>query len=170
MNIAGVMAAWRLSSSDHMAKAATAAVASFAGRYTLTVEAPTEELADYLSVHLTTARRALARAVQYGWLSVDKPEGNRPTWRLLLVRSARGTPSGALGVDPACQLAWNLEKGWSGPPAPAAGPPLWENLRRDARGYLYAERAAACGEARPDHSARIAARELGSDAIGPGDV
>ena len=159
MNFAGVLAAWRLPS-DHMAKAVTAAVASFADRYDLTVEASTEELADYLSVHTTTARKALARAVEYGWLAVDKPEGNRPTWRLLLVRSARGTPSGALGVNPDSQLVFNWDKSWSGPPAVPAGPPLWENLRRDANGYLYAERAVACREPNSNHTTTVARKDM----------
>lgn len=82
MNIAAVMAALEIDDLDHMAKVSVVVVACRAHRHSGRAVLSTGRVARDMKANYTTASRALARAVEAKYLSVDKPSGLVPTWRL----------------------------------------------------------------------------------------
>lgn len=100
MNIAAYMAALDIWDLDRTAKHAVQAVAGRASRYTGAVTVSAVRLAADMGVHHVTARRALDRAVEAGYLTVDKPLGISPTWHLT-PRVTRGVTLRVDAPDPA---------------------------------------------------------------------
>ena len=82
MNIAGFMAALDIWDLDPTAKHAVTVVAGRADRYSGAATVSIPRLAADMKVHYRTAALALRRAVDAGYLAVDKSPGSTSTWRL----------------------------------------------------------------------------------------
>ncbi|HEY1441434.1 MAG TPA: helix-turn-helix domain-containing protein [Mycobacterium sp.] len=78
MNIAAYMAACDIDDLDHTAKHAVQVICGRANRHTGAAWVSIGRLADDMGVSYNTARYALARAVEAGYLTVDKSPGHRP--------------------------------------------------------------------------------------------
>jgi hypothetical protein len=97
VNIRGVMAALDLWELDATAKHALLVVACRADRYTGMATVSTVRVAADMKVHYNTARAALRRLVEVGYLTVDKSPGLSPIW-MLTPRVTRGvTPTTDVG-------------------------------------------------------------------------
>jgi hypothetical protein len=92
VNIRAAMAALAAAGLDHMAKMAVLVVACRADRHTGAATLSIDLVASDLEVTAQTARRALYRAVDAGWLTVENHCGQPNVWRLPLVADHRGTP------------------------------------------------------------------------------
>jgi hypothetical protein len=91
VNIAAYMAALDIWDLDRTAKHAVQVIAGRASRYTGAATVPIGRLAVDMGVCYNVARLALARAVEAGYLTVDKPPGLPPTWTLTSRADARPT-------------------------------------------------------------------------------
>ena len=94
------LAALTITDLDQTAKQVVAVVASRANDNGVTSVSFAFLAAD-MAVHYSTVRRAAERAVQSGYLAVDKPRGRAPVWRVTsLVRELIPRASRARGRDP----------------------------------------------------------------------
>ncbi|HEY2301814.1 MAG TPA: hypothetical protein VGH66_07970 [Acidimicrobiales bacterium] len=91
MNITAVMAALDIWDLDARAKQAVLVVACRADRYTAATTVGIRRLAVDMKVNYRTALRALYRAVDAGYLTVDKTAGGISTWRVV-VTPTTGVP------------------------------------------------------------------------------
>jgi DNA-binding MarR family transcriptional regulator len=82
VNIAAYMAALDIDDLDHMAKMAVLVIAGRANQHTGDAWVSIGRIAKDLAVNYTTAQRAFARAVEAGYLAVDKSPGRRSKWQL----------------------------------------------------------------------------------------
>ena len=82
MNIAAVMAALEVGDLDRTAKHALVVVCCRCNQYSGAAPVSARRVADDMKVSRPTARRALGRVVDSGYLSVDKGLGKTPIWRL----------------------------------------------------------------------------------------
>lgn len=82
MNIAAYMAALEVDDLDHYAKHAIQVVAGRANQHTAVAWVSIGRVAADMGVAYHTAQRALNRAVQAGYMNVDKSAGKRPCWTL----------------------------------------------------------------------------------------
>jgi hypothetical protein len=93
VNIAAVMAAldnWDL---DHSAKHALVVVGCRANRHTGRAPVAIKRVAADMKVDYDTARRALNRVVEAGYLTVEKSVGRRSVWCLNLAAEPRPHPA-----------------------------------------------------------------------------
>jgi len=93
MNIAAVMAALEVDDLDAAAKHAVVMVACRADRYTGAALVSVGRVARDMHCHPETARRALQRAVDAGYLLVEKSVGKPSLWRLDPQRFAAPPPA-----------------------------------------------------------------------------
>jgi hypothetical protein len=92
VNISAYMAALDIWDLDRAAKHAVQVIAGRANRYTGIARVSIPRVAADMKVTYLTARQALERAVDAGYLTVDKSPGRTSTWQL--------TPLLANGVTP----------------------------------------------------------------------
>jgi hypothetical protein len=97
MNIRAVMASLDIYGIDHMAKVALTAVACRADQHTGEATVSIGRIAADVGAHYDTARRALVRLVEYGYLSVVDKRGMTPTWKIDLAVLDREVPRGLCG-------------------------------------------------------------------------
>jgi hypothetical protein len=82
VNIAAFYQVARTAKISSDAKLACVLLAGRATKYSLSVRASTEDLADEMGVSIPTARKALKEAVEAGCVTVDKSGGRAPMWTL----------------------------------------------------------------------------------------
>jgi hypothetical protein len=149
VNIAAVMAALDVWDLDHAAKHALVTVCCRADRHTGIAVVPVSRLAADMKVSYKTARLALLRAVDAGYLAVDKRAGAASTWRLtsVMVTYPRREP-GSPGVgEPGSPTKESLEKTIS-----ASHPAQLAGAGENHRGYA-ASRAEMNRACNPDNIA-----------------
>jgi hypothetical protein len=135
VKIAAYMAALNIADLDHMTKAAVLAVCARSNQRTGVARVSIDRLAQDLGVHYETARRALNRAVDAGYLTVDKSPGRVPAWKATS-RAGQDHPPHTTGQPPAQRATKDKEGYVKDGAAPLSASGAVDNLpSRDARFY-----------------------------------
>lgn len=109
MNIAAYMAACDVWDLDRNAKDALRAVCGRVDYPSGIGEVPIGRVAADMKVHVNTARPALQRVVEAGYLTVDNRPGRTPVWRVNPYRLVVGVPL-QQPLQPGCRTP--LHPGW----------------------------------------------------------
>lgn len=132
VNIAAVMAALDVWDLDHAAKHALVTVCCRADRYTGVAQVAIPRVAADMKVSYKTAQRALRRAVDAGYLTVDNQAGAASNWRLtpVMVTGVPRDPGSRAPRDPGSRAKESLEKDRS-----ASHPARLAGAGENRRGY-----------------------------------
>jgi hypothetical protein len=99
MHITAVMAAMRIADLDHFAKHAVQVVAAYAEHPSGLARVGIGEIAAGMGVHYRTASRALDRAIEAGYLAVDKHRGRQTTWSIQMGTQERDSGLSTIGTQ-----------------------------------------------------------------------
>lgn len=122
MNIAAVMAALVVDDLDHTAKFALLVIACRTNQHTIRASVSIGRLAQDMGVHRMTAQHAVWRAVDAGYLTVDKSPGRRHIYTVTC-SAAHQVPDALHAKPDALRITKDIEglKEGALPPTRAAG-------------------------------------------------
>jgi hypothetical protein len=158
MNIAAVMAALDIWDLDYSAKHALLVVCCRADRHTGRATVSTPRVAADMKVHYDTARRALKRLVEAGYLTVDKVPGSSAVWQVTGLHTPRTDRGGGVQINRGGGVHLDRDEGVFGevqgapasdstPTGPAAGNGTsardngWTSTTSATRGVTFEELA-----------------------------